>query len=238
MITATLFDLMGTLLIEDPNSPGDHFASFHRLLSEAGLSMDRDELLRCLNEIQSVAVAGPTTPFEDRLPRMFARDGTTLSAEQARDLANEICHDSCDVLALDPEAIETLVAMRQIGPVGLVSNYDHPPNVHYLLERDGIRDYFDVVVISGEIGIWKPDPGILLAGLEPLGLSEPTTVVYVGDSAVDVQAARAAKMPSILIRREGGPSDPLREQQEELVVEADVTISRLSQLPDAIASLS
>ncbi|MBT6626658.1 MAG: hypothetical protein HOB49_06595, partial [Gemmatimonadetes bacterium] len=135
MITATLFDLMGTLLIEDPNSPGDHFASFHRLLSEAGLSMDRDELLRCLNEIQSVAVAGPTTPFEDRLLRMFARDGTTLSAEQTRDLANEICRDSCDVLALDPEAIETLITMRQIGPVGLVSNYDHPPNVQYLLER-------------------------------------------------------------------------------------------------------
>jgi|GEM_PF-4945650 hypothetical protein len=49
--------------------------------------------------------------------------------------------------------------------------------------------------------------------------------------------ARAAKMPSILIRRDGGPSDPLREKQEEIVVEADATISRLSQLPEAIASL-
>jgi len=44
-------------------------------------------------------------------------------------------------------------------------------------------------------------------------------------------------MLSVLIRREGGPSDPLREQQEEISVEPDVVISRLSQLVEILPEL-
>ncbi len=237
MIRATLFDLMGTLLIEDVDGPGDSFGNFHRVLQSAGLSMSPDELLECLSEIPSVAVSGPATPFEDRLLRVFAREGLSLTLSQLGEMAHEIQDYSNRILVLDPEAIQTLKAMRQFGPVGLVSNYDHPPNVHLLIERDGLGDSFDVVIISGEIGIWKPDPGILLAALEPMGITDPACVVYVGDSAVDVEAARAAKMPSVLIRREGGPSDPLREQQEEISIEADMVISRLSQLVEILPDL-
>ena len=72
-----------------------------------------------------------------------------------------------------------------------------------------VRECFDVVIVSAEAGLWKPDPRILLAAADELTV-EPRESVYVGDSDVDIQAAGAAGMRSILIRRTDGPSDPLR----------------------------
>jgi putative hydrolase of the HAD superfamily len=44
----------------------------------------------------------------------------------------------------------------------------------------GIRDFFDVVLISEEVGYEKPDPLIFLLSLEALGLAAEE-VIYVGD---------------------------------------------------------
>ncbi|MBT3342608.1 MAG: HAD-IA family hydrolase [Gemmatimonadetes bacterium] len=241
MIHATLFDLMGTLLIEAPASPSevppDPFGNFHRVMLEAGLSMSREELLTSLDEIRPVAVSGTATPFEDRLLRVCERGGLSVSPAKAHEIAEEICSYSNKVLTLDPETIPAIRQMRQRGPVGLVSNYDHPPNVHHLLKRDGLEQTFDIVIISGELGVWKPDPGILLAATTKLEV-DPASTVYVGDSGVDIDCAHAARMPSILIQREGGPSDPLREKRhDERIAQPDVIIGSLTELADAVAGI-
>jgi HAD superfamily hydrolase (TIGR01509 family) len=238
MIRGVLFDLMGTLLIEDTLSPGDPFGNFHRVLCEAGLTMDRDELLAALGRTPPAAVPPPATPFVDRLLRICAVGGLHLSLAEAGALAEAICYGSNRVLMADPEAAGAMQAMRHYGSVGLVTNYDHPPNIHYLLQRERWQTCFDVVTISGEIGIWKPDPAILFNALDALGLSAGDAV-YVGDSQIDIEAAHAAGMPCILIERPGGPSDPLREKlsPETTVAQAEITIASLADLSRAVAQL-
>jgi phosphoglycolate phosphatase len=60
-----------------------------------------------------------------------------------------------------------------------------------LLEKAGLRQYFDVVYGGDSLPRKKPDPLPLLKVCEDFGL-EPAQVVAIGDSSNDAQAARAA----------------------------------------------
>lgn len=60
-----------------------------------------------------------------------------------------------------------------------------------LLEKTGLRDYFEVVYGGDSLPHKKPDPHPLLKVCEDFGL-QPAQVVAIGDSSNDAQAARAA----------------------------------------------
>ena len=198
---------------------------------------ERGGLLALFRETPPVPTSGATTPFEERLVRFCARAGLSISSDVAAEAAQAIVSYSNRITVRDREAVATVRAARELGPVGLVTNYDHPSNIYHLLEREGLREHFDVVIISGEIGVWKPDPSILRAALDRLGIG-PGEAVYVGDSDVDIQAAHAAGMRSILIRRQGGPSDPLRDPHaEEAEIRPTAVIQRLGELPQALTRI-
>ena len=121
-------------------------------------------------------------------------------------------------IRLDPEAIPTLEAARSRGhATALVSNFDHPPYVHELLDEMALRPHFDAVVVSGEVGCKKPDPRIFDFALEATGL-QPHEVLHVGDTEDDVNGALAAGIRPVLIRRPGSP--PL----EEAALSGEVTV--------------
>jgi putative hydrolase of the HAD superfamily len=76
--------------------------------------------------------------------------------------------------------------------VGLVSNFDHGPTAHAILQREGIADVFAVTIISADIGRRKPHPSVFHAALQPLNVP-PEEALFVGDSlADDVLGAHAA----------------------------------------------
>ncbi|HXD59234.1 MAG TPA: HAD-IA family hydrolase [Thermoleophilaceae bacterium] len=105
-----------------------------------------------------------------------------------------------------PEAPSLLERLRAQGYLlGLLS--DGEPEIQYgKLNAIGLRDAFDAMLVSGELGrdAWKPSPRGLLALAERLGV-EPSEAVYVSDNpAKDFKAARDAGMRSIRVRREGG----------------------------------
>ncbi len=62
--------------------------------------------------------------------------------------------------------------------------------------RDGWVDMFDVVVVSGEVGMRKPEPRIFTHTLELLGL-EPGECVFVDDLPHNVAAAVAVGMVGV-----------------------------------------
>ena len=67
------------------------------------------------------------------------------------------------------------------------------------LEEAGFGDLLETVVDSRVVGVSKPDPRIFGIALERLGASAEDAV-YVGDvPAYDVEGARAAGMPAILL---------------------------------------
>jgi putative hydrolase of the HAD superfamily len=81
--------------------------------------------------------------------------------------------------------------------LGVVSNSEG--RVEDALQAAGLRDYFDVVVDSGRIGIEKPDPRIFQAALHALGV-RPEEAVYIGDLyEVDVVGAQSAGIDAVLL---------------------------------------
>jgi epoxide hydrolase-like predicted phosphatase len=62
---------------------------------------------------------------------------------------------------------------------------------------DRIRELFDVVVISGEVGLRKPDPDIYKLTVDKLGL-EAEACVFVDDHPGHLKAAQEAGMTTVL----------------------------------------
>jgi putative hydrolase of the HAD superfamily len=100
--------------------------------------------------------------------------------------------------------------------LGLLTN--GPPDIQRLkLASTGLGDCFDAVVISGEVGVGKPDPAVFAHALEQLGATAQTTTM-VGDSwERDVLGALGVGMTAVWVAG-GRPRPP--QQPRVTVVDA------------------
>jgi epoxide hydrolase-like predicted phosphatase len=87
-----------------------------------------------------------------------------------------------------------------------------------LYPRSRIDALFDVVVISGEVGLRKPDPDIFTLTVEQLG-RKPEECVFVDDHPGHLVAAQEAGMTTVLHR---DPAGTIREVEELLKLEGPV----------------
>jgi putative hydrolase of the HAD superfamily len=93
-------------------------------------------------------------------------------------------------------------------PLGIITNGD-PRQQRLKLERMGIADRFSIVVISGEVGVAKPEPGIFAEACRRAG-EAPGLCWYVGDRLeTDPVAAVVAGLHGVWINRDPArPADP------------------------------
>lgn len=93
-----------------------------------------------------------------------------------------------------------LEALRRRGlALGLVLNaWPDPPHLlRRQIERLGVAERVDAVVLSADVGAYKPDPRPFLAALDRLGVP-PAAALFVGDSlAADVAGARNVGMRTV-----------------------------------------
>lgn len=106
------------------------------------------------------------------------------------------------------DTLPTLDVLRRAGlTLGVISNWEEW--LERLMLSLGIRDFFEVAVISGLTGHEKPDPEIFLAALAA-ARARPDEAVHVGDSLPhDVRGAQAVGIRGVLLDRRGAPSVPL-----------------------------
>ena len=78
--------------------------------------------------------------------------------------------------------------------MGLVTNKPRAP-LATTLTAAGLVDDFDVVLAGDDLATRKPEPGPLLEAMARLGA---TSCIYVGDSDIDSETARAASQPFLL----------------------------------------
>jgi putative hydrolase of the HAD superfamily len=132
--------------------------------------------------------------------------------------------------SLDPEALSVLKHLHRRYRLGVVSNFSIPECGWELLDEHGLRQFFDAVVISGEVNRRKPSPEIFKLGLKVLDV-EASETVFVGDSLdIDVQGPQDVGMKTILIKRRPLPEDAL--------VKPDAVIEKLSELLVSLRFLS
>lgn len=99
-------------------------------------------------------------------------------------------------LELFNDAPELLAALRPHYKLGLITN--GPSQIQRpKIERFRLVDYLDMLIVSEEVGVAKPDPRIFQIALDQLGVV-PSQALYVGDSLeFDLPGAAAAGVPFV-----------------------------------------
>jgi putative hydrolase of the HAD superfamily len=202
-IRAIGFDLFNTLITVDadtmPNAHGMLIAS----LTESGISLDeaafqnayREAAIRFLEESrrsekethnrfwirEALLSQGHAMPPED--PRISLAVEAYFSAFYPR-------------IRLIPGTLEMLAELRQHYRLGLLSNFTHGPAAWRILTDTKLTPFFDVILISGELGYRKPSTFLFRRLVEQLS-PENDGVLYVGDDPeADVLGAlRAGLQP-------------------------------------------
>lgn len=99
------------------------------------------------------------------------------------------------------EHAEILRRLREHCPLALCSNYSHTPTALEILEREGLRDLFDAVVVSADVGVRKPHRRIFERVFEALDLPVGNAM-HVGDSlSKDVAGASPLGLETVWITR-------------------------------------
>ena len=135
-----------------------------------------------------------------------------------------------DSVRIDERVPSVLQQLRQDYKLGLVSNFAHPPAIIKILEKFDLIGFFDVVVISGDVGWRKPSPKIFERALSALQVA-PSEAVFVGDAPYhDIQGAKMMGMKTVLVKKGSVEEDVNKENPDKI-------IRKIEEVPEALLEL-
>ena len=227
-IRALAIDLDGTLV----DTMGDFVHVLNDCLSKMGLTnMQSDQVSRLVgkgSEHLIRSVLGLRVPQWD----LLARDQQQGLFETAWDLyVAKYTETNGSHASLYPGVLAGLEKLSALGlPIACLTN---KPNAFALplLEHMGIAHFFEVVHGGNSFAHKKPHPLPLLKTAEALGVA-PTSMLMVGDSSNDAQAARAAGCPVALVSYGYNHGEDVRECPH------DWLIHSLEALPGIVRSMA
>lgn len=100
----------------------------------------------------------------------------------AGDLNEAFLNAMAEICTPLPGALSLLKSLKGKAKLGIITN-GFTALQEIRLERTGLRDYFDLLVISEQIGVAKPHPAIFDYALEQAGNPARSRVLMVGDTA-------------------------------------------------------
>ncbi len=104
------------------------------------------------------------------------------------------------------DSIPTLEALKTQGyRLGVISNFESW--LANMLDHLEVTRFFDVIAISGDLQLEKPDPRIFTWAMQEMGVDAPASL-HVGDSPnFDAQPAHDLGMTGVLLDRHGRWTD-------------------------------
>ena len=201
------------------------------------------DLTQALNAVLAQAGRTPVPPARVRhtvgagargmVERGFAETGPALAAAEIEGwteafLRHYRAHLS-DLSRPFPGVRETLAALAAENAAMAVCTNKSVEASRHLLRDLELDRFFGAVVGGDSLAVRKPDPEHLAATIRAVG-GEPGHAVMVGDSEIDVAAARGLGVPVIAVAY-GYTQVPAAE------LGADAVIERFAELPAAIAAL-
>ncbi len=212
MIKGIFFDLYGTLFIfgDMKKAWADWLHHFYSSLKAYGLELSKEEFSKECDKFfgkDEPALNDPNlTVFEKRIKAQCFSLGIKPGEEDICRIADLIASKWQEEIKIDPDAIPVLKKLKESKKLGLISNFDHPRHVRKYLSEYGLDVFFETIIISGDVGVKKPDPRIFEPALSATGLI-PAEVLYVGDTEEDVEAANALGMIAVMIKRRDNYTD-------------------------------
>ena len=198
-------DALGTLLeMLDP------FEALVAELDARGVQVSREEITAALVEEMTHYRAGMQGAHDAGTLHELRLSSTQVLFDGLPERARELGFDEVGAALLAsvrfrpfPEVPETLAALKERGVrTVVVSNWDI--SLHEQLYDTGLDRLVDAALCSAEAQASKPDPQLLLKGLEMVGAG-PGEAWHVGDDPVnDAGAALAAGVGAVIVDRGHG----------------------------------
>jgi len=215
-----IFDLDGTLVHSAP----DLCHALNHTLARYGVG--------------SMSVEAVSGLIGDGIPKLvergFEASGCKLTErkleEAIRTFESHYAKNAVVDSELYPGAKSLLDALTKTGMKLAICTNKLEPIAKDILEKLRVAHCFEAILGGHARRPRKPDPAALWEAVEKSGGSAERTVM-IGDSKVDLDAARAARIPVILVSF-GYSKVPAAQ------LGADAVIDSLSDLPEALASLS
>ena len=128
---------------------------------------------------------------------------------------NVFFRDFVDTLELREGAKKLVKQSKEQCKVALISNFTHAPVIYKSLRKMGISEFFNVVVVSEEVGWRKPSAKIFQTALNKLQI-EPFNAVYIGDSPIeDIKGAKEAGLKTVFVPSQFNKLEDLKESKQE-----------------------
>jgi phosphoglycolate phosphatase len=203
-IRAVAYDLDGTLI----DTMGDLAASVNLMLGMLGAKELPEARVRAL-------VGNGVETLVQRALNESVGDSATHAAQRSAALAlfrrvygqHLFKHSK-----VYPGVVETLRALSEAGLAQCCITNKDSAFAEPLLRAAGLSDFLSFTLCADRAEDRKPSPNMLQAACSRLGIT-PAEMLYVGDSSMDIAAARAAGSPVIAVTygygkdHAGGPGD-------------------------------
>ena len=220
MIRAVLFDLDDTLFdhrgcARDALTAVQQAQSCFQSMSFTTLERAHAEFLEELHaEVMRGRVPLDVARIE-RFRRLLESAGVRDDGEISRELASLYRESYRNRRRAVTGAAALMSALKFHVKIGIVSNNVLDEQQEKLLVC-GLDHFVDALVVSGEVGVSKPDPMIFHTAMNRLGVTAQEAVM-VGDSWIaDIEGARAAGIRAIWFNPAGAPLPHARARVEQL----------------------
>jgi putative hydrolase of the HAD superfamily len=180
-LRAVYFDMGGVIVRTEFQAPRQHLAE--------RVGMEYEDIVRIVFEGETSHQASIGKITEDQhwatVMRRLHLPASEIQAVRDEFFAGDI---------IDRELLDTIRGLRKTLKVGMISNAWSGLRPWIVSKK--FDDAFDIMVISAEVGVMKPDPRIYQVALEQLDMA-PAEAVFLDDVSENVEAARSVGMQVI-----------------------------------------
>lgn len=194
--TIAVLDVDGTLI----DSNYQHALAWYRALRSVGETYPVWRLHRL------IGMGG-----DQVVPAIGGKELERRVGEQAREQQGKEVGVLLEEMAPLPGARDLLVAIKERGHRLVLASSGPQRQVDVFLDKLDARGLADDWTTSADVESSKPAPDLLQVALKKLGAPPDASSVVIGDSVWDVEAAKKAGMPAIVVRSGGFGDDELQE---------------------------
>jgi putative hydrolase of the HAD superfamily len=170
------FDLFNTLITVDPQT-----------LKQNGFALEGERFKKAyrqaaIQHLEECRKDGRETHNRFWISAALETDGYRVSPddpriEEAVEAYFSAFYDFCRII---PGTIEMLGTVKETLRLGMLTNFTHGPAARKIIQQLGLAPFFDVIIISGELGFRKPSPLVFQKLVDRLEIGKDE-LIYVGD---------------------------------------------------------
>lgn len=214
---AVIFDMDGVLVDTEPF----HYENENRMFQKLGLEVTDEEHARFVgvatDRMWQHLVESRSLPYS-------VAELTAMTIRQGIEILN-----SLESLPSSPGLVDLLEKLQGLNIPLAVATSSDSETMHFILEKTGLKKYFQVTVCRNNVEKSKPAPDVYLLAASISGVLPPDCVVF-EDSENGIKAAKAAGMFCIAYNGNGSATQNQKQADARISDFRELDIRRLLKL--------